>query len=44
MAETAESEALELLTLSEAKRRPDWLQWECGILEELVTLQAAGTW
>jgi Reverse transcriptase (RNA-dependent DNA polymerase) len=44
MAETTESEALEPLTLSEAKRHPDWLQWERGILEELATLQAAGTW
>ena len=44
MAETAGSEALEPLTLSKAKHYPDWLQWERGILEELATLQAAGTW
>jgi Reverse transcriptase (RNA-dependent DNA polymerase) len=44
MAETADSEALEPRTLAEAKRRPDWLQWEKAILEELATLKAAGTW
>jgi hypothetical protein len=44
MAETADSEALEPWTLAEAKRRPDWLQWEQAILEELATLKAAGTW
>ena len=44
MAETADSEALEPRTLAEAKRRPDWLQWEQAILEELATLKAAGTW
>ena len=41
---TAESEALEQSSLAEARRRPDWLQWEAGIKEELATLQAAGTW
>ena len=41
---TAESEALEPSSLAEARRRPDWLQWEAGIREELATLQAAGTW
>jgi len=44
MAETADSEALEPRTLAEAKRCPDWLQWEQAILEELATLKAAGTW
>lgn len=44
LAETADSEALEPRTLAEAKRRPDWLQWEKAILEELATLKAAGTW
>jgi hypothetical protein len=44
MAETADSEALEPQTLAEARRRPDWLQWEQAILEELATLKAAGTW
>ena len=41
---TAEAEALEPTSLAEAKRRPDWPQWEAGIREELATLQAAGTW
>jgi len=44
MAETADAEGLEPRTLAEAKRRPDWLQWEKAILEELATLEAAGTW
>jgi hypothetical protein len=44
MAETADSEALEPLTLAEAKRRSDWVQWELSILKELATLEAAGTW
>lgn len=39
-----EVEALESSTLAEAKRRPDWAQWEEGIREELATLQAARTW
>jgi hypothetical protein len=41
---TADAEALEPTSLAEAKRRPDWAQWEAGILEELATLQTAGTW
>ena len=41
---TAESEALEPISLAEARHHPDWLQWEAGIREELATLQAAGTW
>jgi hypothetical protein len=40
----ADAEALEPTSLAEAKRRPDWAQWEAGILEELATLQMAGTW
>ena len=44
LAETADSEALEPCTLTEAKRRPNWLQWEKAIEEELATLEAAGTW
>ena len=43
MAETANAEGLEPQTLAEAKHRPDWLQWEKAILEELATLEAAGT-
>ena len=44
IAETSDAEALEPWTLAEAKRRPDWLWWEKAILEELATLEAAGTW
>lgn len=40
----SEAEALEPSSLAEAKRRPDWPQWEQGIREELATLQNAGTW
>ena len=43
-AETADTEALEPRTLAEARRRPDWPQWERAIEEELATLKAAGTW
>jgi len=43
-AETADTEALEPRTLTEAKRRPDWPLWEKAIEEELATLKAAGTW
>ncbi|OJA13049.1 hypothetical protein AZE42_11790, partial [Rhizopogon vesiculosus] len=41
---TTESEALEPRTLAEARRCPDWAQWEEGIREELAMLQAAGAW
>ncbi|KAG2758119.1 hypothetical protein P692DRAFT_20710956, partial [Suillus brevipes Sb2] len=41
---TADAEALEPTTLTEAKRRPDWPQWEIGIRKELATLKAASTW
>jgi Reverse transcriptase (RNA-dependent DNA polymerase) len=44
MVETADSEALDPSSLAEAKRRPEWLQWEKAIQEELATLQTAGTW
>jgi hypothetical protein len=44
MAETAESEALDPRTLTEAKCRPDWPLWEKAIEEELATLKAASTW
>jgi hypothetical protein len=43
LAETADMEALEPQTLAEAKHCPDWLWWEKAILEELATLEAAGT-
>ena len=42
--ETSDAEALEPWTLAEAKCCPDWLWWEKVILEELATLEAAGTW
>jgi hypothetical protein len=44
MAETSDAEALEPRTLAEAKRRPEWPQWERAIQEELATLKTAGTW
>ena len=40
----AEAEALEPTSLTEAKRHPDWPQWEQGIREELAMLDKAGTW
>jgi len=43
-AETADAEALEPHTLTEAKCRPDWPLWEKAIEEDLATLKAAGTW
>src|SRR5258708_39416106 len=44
MAETADAEALEPHSLTEAKRRPDWPLWEKAIQEELATLKTARTW
>ena len=44
VAETADSEALELQNLAEAKCRPDWLLWEQAIRDELDTLHTARTW
>ena len=41
---TAESEALELSSITDVRRRPDWSQWARGIREELDTLKRAGTW
>lgn len=41
---TADTEALEPTSLAEAKKRPNWPQWETGIREELTTLETAGTW
>ena len=40
----AGTEALEPDLLAEAKRHPDWPQWEQGIREELATLHKAGMW
>jgi len=42
--ETVDAEALEPCTLTKAKRRPDWPQWEKAIQEKLATLNTAGTW
>jgi len=42
--EINDAEALEPQSLSEAKRRADWLLWEQAIKEQLATLKAAGTW
>jgi hypothetical protein len=39
-----DAEALEPLSLAEAKRRPEWPEWERAIREELKTLDDAGTW
>jgi hypothetical protein len=44
LAQISETEAIEPQTLTEAKRRPDWLLWEAAIHEELETLRKAGTW
>ena len=41
---TTDAEVLEPCTLAKAKRHPDWHWWEKAILEELATLEAAGTW
>lgn len=44
LVETAEAEALEPSSLADAKRRPDWADWERALDEELATLHEAGTW
>ena len=44
VAETSDSEALELHNLAEAKCRPNWPLWEHAIQEELDTLRTASTW
>jgi hypothetical protein len=43
-AEVSNAEALEPKNLSEAKKQPDWPQWEKAIEEELAMLKAARTW
>ena len=40
----AKAEALEPTSLAEAKRCPDWPQWEHSIRKELAMLKKAGTW
>jgi hypothetical protein len=42
--DVTDAEALEPRSLAEAKRRPDWPQWERAIHEELKTLEEAKTW
>ena len=37
-------EPLELKSLVEVKRHPEWPKWEKAIYEELKTLEEAGTW
>jgi hypothetical protein len=44
VAEMSDVEGLEPRSLAEAKRSPDWLFWEKAIVEELKTLEEAGTW
>ena len=44
VAEIAEAEALEPSSLADARRRPDWSDWERAIEEELATIRDAGTW
>jgi hypothetical protein len=44
VAEMSDVEGLEPCSLAEAKQSPDWLFWEKAIVEELKTLEEAGTW
>ena len=44
VAKTTDAEALKPHSLGEAHRRPEWVQWEQAIEEEITTLKAAGTW
>lgn len=44
VSEIAEAEGLDPTSLADARRRPDWLDWEKAIQEELTTLKEAGTW
>ncbi|KAL5480798.1 hypothetical protein ACEPAI_9738 [Sanghuangporus weigelae] len=41
---TSEEEGLEPRNLQEARRLPEWSEWERAIQEELAALRAAGTW
>ena len=40
----SEMEAIDPLSLEEARRRPDWSKWDTAIQEELKALKKAGTW
>ena len=42
--EIADAEALDPSSLADAKHRPDWLDWEKAIEEELTVIKEAGTW
>jgi len=42
--DVTDAEALEPRSLAEAKRSPDWPEWERAIREELTTLEEAKTW
>ena len=44
VAEIAKAEALEPSSLTDARRQPDWSDWERAIEEELATIRDAGTW
>ena len=44
VAEIAKAEALEPSSLTDARCRPDWSDWERAIEEELATIRDAGTW
>ncbi|KAL5520226.1 hypothetical protein ACEPAG_9439 [Sanghuangporus baumii] len=41
---TSEEEGLEPRNLQEARKLPEWSEWERAIQEELTALHAAGTW
>jgi hypothetical protein len=43
-ADISEADGLEPHNLAEAKRSPDWPQWEAAINERLAMLEANGTW
>jgi hypothetical protein len=40
----AEVEGLDPMSLAEAKCRPDWLDWQEAMVEELTALKKANTW
>ena len=43
-AAVSEIEAIDPLSLEEARQRPDWPKWVTAIQEELATLKRSGTW